>query len=302
MLSILIPAYNYAAGVRRIVAPLIAEGRSDIEIVIHDDSSNDGVEVAIRDLALSHSYLRYIRNSPALGAVHNWNSLLQSAKGRYVILIHHDDFPLSETFATDLLGEIERKGWPDALILSNLIYDSETSNVKPGICNSMRLIIGRYWPSYLFRRNIFGSPSVLVVRRNIFEGYDPALKWLVDVDAYFRFLTAETRRLSFSRLIMVTTFGLPGGISTTIRGREREITHAERAYLRTKYEARNCWSSFQNVSCKSGFLLALEWLLWAAIKTTSMLCNMTMSTASLSAAVAHRNIVSVSIGQDAKIG
>ena len=80
VLSILIPAYNYADGVRRIVQPLLSEGRTDIEIVVHDDSTDDRVEAAIAELAAFHSYLRYTRNVPAKGAVGNWNGLLQNAQ------------------------------------------------------------------------------------------------------------------------------------------------------------------------------------------------------------------------------
>jgi glycosyltransferase involved in cell wall biosynthesis len=40
VLSILIPAYNYVDGVCRIVMPLLVEGRSDIDILVHDDSTD----------------------------------------------------------------------------------------------------------------------------------------------------------------------------------------------------------------------------------------------------------------------
>ena len=113
--------------------PLLSEGRSDIEILVHDDSDDDGVEVAMRQLTGSHACLRYVRNSPALGAVPNWNSLQQSARGRYMILIHHDDFPLSERFAADLLDELEGNAWPDALVLSCLTYDVGHRKIRPCI-------------------------------------------------------------------------------------------------------------------------------------------------------------------------
>ena len=245
ILSILIPAYNYALGVRRIVVPLLSEGRSDIEILVHDDSSDDSVEEAIRELIGSHTCLRYVRNSPALGAVRNWNSLLQNARGKYVILIHHDDFPLSDTFTSDLLGELESHDWPDALILSCLAYDVAHRKVKPCVCNLLRQFIGRHHPAYLFRRNVIGPPSVLVVRRDLFEGYDPALKWLVDMEAYFRFLTAQTRRLAFNPLMIVSSTNLPNAISTTIRSGVKEITETEFAYLEAKFPQRCCWAQFQ---------------------------------------------------------
>ncbi len=291
MLSILIPAYHYALGVRRIVAPLLAEGRTDIEILIHDDSSDDGVGAAIRELARPHTCLRYVRNSPALGAVRNWNSLLQSAQGRYVILIHHDDFPLSETFASDLLGELERHDWPDALILSCLTYHVARRKITPCVCNLLRFFIARRHPAYLFRRNVMGPPSVLVVRRELFEGYDPALKWLVDVEAYFRFLTAQARRLVFSPLMMACSTGLPNAISTSIRRTAKEIADTELACLEAKYPQRRCWARLRGKTLGWQFLLALEQPLWLVVRTASALCSTLRGRAALSAAVNHRHDV-----------
>jgi glycosyltransferase involved in cell wall biosynthesis len=288
MLSILIPAYNYVEGVSRIVIPLLAEGRSDIEILIYDDSSNDDIEIEMRKFARSCAYLRYIRNSPALGGVRNWNKLLKNAQGRYVILNHHDDFSLSETFASDLLGELNRHDWPDALVLSNLIYDVTTKKNRLGICNPLRFMIGRYFPAYLFRRNIIGPPSVFVVRRDLFGGYDDTLQWLVDVEAYFKFLTKQTRRLFFSRMIMVTSFGLPNGISTTIRGRESEIANAELAYLETKYQQRSCWIKYLGANLWGNFILVLEYSLWILFRLISLPCNQLMFPLSFSSLLTRR--------------
>ena len=264
-LSILIPSYNYPEGVLRIVLPLLAENRSDIEILIHDDSSDDRVEACMKPLE-SHPGLTYVRNAPALGAVWNWNHLIERARGRYAMLIHHDDFPLSETFASDLLIELEKNAWPDALILSCLAYDVARKAIRPCICNPIRSFIARRRPSYLFRRNVIGPPSVLVFRRELFEGYDPELKWLVDVEGYFRFLKTRTRRLFFSRLMMVSSTGLPDAISTTIRGSAKEIADAELAYIAAKLpETKNL-----TYGC------LFEKMLWMTIKTTSLLSSTLM--------------------------
>lgn len=272
-LSILIPAYNYPAGVLRIVSPILAEGRTDIEILIHDDSTDDSVEVCMQTLANLHPGLSYVRNTPALGAIDNWNSLLERARGRYAILIHHDDFPLSETFASDLLDELEKSGWPDAVILSCLAYNVTRKEISACICNPIRSFIAKHMPFYLFRRNVIGPPSVLVVRQELFEGYDSKLKWLVDVEGYFRFLKSRTRRLFFSRLIMVSSTGLPGAISTSIRDNIEEITEAELAHIETKYPEMKRWalSPFPGAA----YMLS-EKIAWVMIRAASLLCRIIM--------------------------
>lgn len=303
VLSILIPAYNYADGVRRIVMPLLFEGRTDIEILVHDDSTDDSVEVAMRELAASHSFLRYVRNVPAKGAVGNWNGLLQSAQGRYVILIHHDDFPLSESFASELLDELESKSWPDALFLSCLALDVARKDINVCICNALRGYIARHWPSYLFRRNVLGPPSVLVVRREIFDGYDPELKWLVDVEGYFRFLTKESRRLVFSRLMMVSSTGMSNAISTSLKSGLKKITETELAYVETKYKQRSYWILPQGANHWRGFMFALEWPIWAMLKSASIICNaIRVDLASLRSTVNHRGSSFEHIVQNDNIG
>jgi len=287
-LSVLIPAYNFAEGVLRIVSPLLSEGRSDIEILIHDDSCNARVEAAIQELIESNACLRYVRNSPALGAVYNWNSLLQNAQGKYVILIHHDDFPLSETFASDLLGELERQDWPDALILSCLTYDVGNKKIRPCVCNFIRACIGRHFPTYLLRRNVIGSPSMLVVRRELFDGYDVGLKWLVDVEAYVRFLTKQKRRLAFSTMMMASSTGMPDAISSTIKSDVKEIADAELAYLEAKYPKNSGWKILRGENLFGKLMLALEKPLWLMIKIADALNRFPRNEVSLSNAVGNR--------------
>jgi hypothetical protein len=127
------------------------------------------------------------------------------------------------------------------------------------------------------------------VRRDLFEGYDPALKWLVDVEAYFRFLTAQNRRLVFGDLTMVCSTGSPNSITTAIRGNMGEIADAELAYLETKYSRKTWGTQLRGTNLWGKFLLRLEWPLWAALKTVSAICSVPMAFTSLPAAVAQRN-------------
>ena len=287
----MIPAYNYVDGVCRIVMPLLVEGRSDIEILVHDDSTDDSLEASMQQLAKFHPELSYVRNSPALGAIGNWNHLLERARGRYAILIHHDDFPLSETFASDLLAELEKNGWPDAVILSCLAYNVARKKIRACICNPIRSFIAKRTPFYLFRRNVIGPPSVLVVRHELFKGYDAKLKWLVDVEGYFHFLKSRTRRLFFSRLIMVSSTGLPSAISTSIRDNIEEITEAELAYIETKHPEMKsrALSSFP----RAAYALS-EKIIWVIIRTASLLCRIIMRPPTY-AEVLHRDQSSLEV-------
>ncbi len=270
IISVLIPAYDYAPGVVRIVQPLLREGRDDVEILVHDDSTDDLVERAVAVLESAHSCLQYKRNSPQRGAVHNWNHLLACARGRYVLLVHHDDLPLSERFGSELIAELECRAWPDALILTCLTHDVVRNHLKAGVCNGLRLLIARRWPMYLWRRNVIGPPAALVIRRDLFGGFDPNLKWLVDVDAYYRFLAGGLRRLAVSPLVVVSCTGLSGAITTGIKDK-KSLTDAELAYCSGKFP-RRAWSVLKGSTLGGRLVRSLEWSLWVLLKAISALC------------------------------
>jgi glycosyltransferase involved in cell wall biosynthesis len=274
VLSVLIPAFDYAQGVLQIIVPLIKEGRADLEILVHDDSNDDHVECAVQSLTPLFSGLHYLRNRPARGAIENWNSLLSSAKGRYVLLVHHDDFPLSEHFASDLIADLERHAWPDILLLTCITHDVVRDRLRPGICNRLRQLVVRRYPFYLLRRNLIGPPATMVVRRDLVEPFDTQLKWLVDVEAYYRFFAKTPRRVQFSRLIMVSSTGLPGAITTGIQNDKSRITRSEIAHISNKFPSSWKWSVLRGQTQGARLILGLEWLLWASVKAVNKACQL----------------------------
>lgn len=273
VLSILVPAYNYVSGVLQIVIPLLKEDRTDLEILVHDDSNDDNVERSVRALLPSNANLHYVRNRLAHGAIDNWNGLLAAARGRYVLLIHHDDFPLSEHFASKLIDELEGLAWPDAMLLTCITHDVVHDRLRLGVCNLLRQLIVRRWPAYLLRRNVIGPPAALVVRREIFTPFDSQLKWLVDVDSYYRFLVGNNCRIELSRLIMVSSTGLPGAITTSIQNEKSNIRDIELAYITNKLSPSWFWKVLRGETLAARLASNMEWLLWAAIKVVSVICG-----------------------------
>jgi glycosyltransferase involved in cell wall biosynthesis len=273
ILSILIPTYNYSEGVLQIINPILKSKSKDLEILIHDDSTYDHVENVIRPLLTSHPYLHYLRNQPRRGAINNWNSLLDIARGRYVILIHHDDFPLSEKFATELVAELQSHAWPDAILLTCIAHNVAQNCVRLCIHNSIRKLVIRRWPAYLLIRNVVGPPAAMVVRRDLCVPYDNQLKWLVDVDAYYRFLSIENRKIEFSKLIMVSSTGLPNAITTNIENERDSITGIERNYIRKKYFPNTSRKYIKDKSRYIAQYSPLEVIIWIAIKAISSFLN-----------------------------
>lgn len=284
LLSVLIPAYNYADGVMRIVVPLMKEGRTDLEILIHDDSSDDQVERAVQ----SFPGLCYVRNRPSRGAIDNWNGLLASARGHYILLVHHDDYPLSEQFASELIADLESYAWPDILLLSCATHNVVRDRMKMGVCNWIRLLVARRLPFYLFRRNVIGPPAAMVVRRDLFESFDGRLKWLVDVEAYYRLFVKGSRSIQCSRLVMVSSTGLPGAITTGIQDDKSSIASSELAYIAAKFSRGWRRRSLCGQLRGARLISNLEWLLWIWVKAVSAASRLVAGRPRISLAMVQR--------------
>lgn len=91
LISVVIPAYNYAKTLRRAAESVLAQLDESSELVIIDDGSTDETPEVIADLAASHpGRFRAIRQTNAgLAAVRNRG--IEEARGQYLIFLDADD-------------------------------------------------------------------------------------------------------------------------------------------------------------------------------------------------------------------
>jgi glycosyltransferase involved in cell wall biosynthesis len=94
ILSVCIPAYNRPLLFRRGLRSLTEGGlalQSKVEVVITDDSEDQTCR-AIAEEELGGWRWSYEHHSVALGMAQNWNRAIALAQGRYVMVLHDDDF------------------------------------------------------------------------------------------------------------------------------------------------------------------------------------------------------------------
>lgn len=111
LLTIAIPAYNRVAFLRRCLQSVVAEATDDIEVLVSDDSTSDAPGALARELlATSDVPSAYARNVPSKGMAGNWNECVRRSTGRYVLVLHDDDFlyPRAVSLLTD---ECRRLDW-----------------------------------------------------------------------------------------------------------------------------------------------------------------------------------------------
>ena len=209
LLSVLIPAYDYANGVKRIL-DLVFGGLSaglPLECVVSDDSQFSDVKDMVDEHPISEfESFKFVRNSPSLGAAKNWNSLLDSSVGEFVLFMHHDEFPYDKNFFSKLAKLLKKQDADDVVILKccvqTIIPNRFRAHVPMWIAKSYFYFSHRS----ILRRNFIGSPSNLCVRRKCLEKFDPRLKWLIDVDWYSRIFGRSDIKVSFSHLRVVGVF------------------------------------------------------------------------------------------------
>ncbi|MTI30628.1 glycosyltransferase family 2 protein [Xanthovirga aplysinae] len=94
LLSICIPAYNRPKLIQRTLNSIEPKNR-EIEIIICDNSTNDETkEVVQKSLKNETCTWKYFKNNPSISPTENHNKCIKLARGRYIYIIHDDDYLL----------------------------------------------------------------------------------------------------------------------------------------------------------------------------------------------------------------
>lgn len=92
MISIVIPAYNYAHYLTDAIQSVLNQGIADIEVIIFDDCSTDNTAEVVAAISANDARVHYVVNEQNLGATLNINQGMASACGEFVMLLGADDF------------------------------------------------------------------------------------------------------------------------------------------------------------------------------------------------------------------
>lgn len=268
LLSILVPAYRYVEGVYRILTGLHPWPAKDCEVVVFDDSQDDEVERAVaRWCATTGTQVRYHHNRPARGAAANWNSLLDAARGKYCLLLHHDEFPLTNHFVGDLVTALREDSGADLLMLDCVLVDHQSGWNRRHLPPWLRAVVVNRLPQYLFRRNVIGPTAALVARRSLYPRFDVRLRWLVDVDMYVRLLrVAEHVRLC-PEVKIGSMLGRCDSITAHLGSSIPKMEQEERAYLHQLHPTAGLWlGPVPGESVMYGVLRTAEAMCWSSMR------------------------------------
>ncbi|MFC7300812.1 glycosyltransferase [Cognatiluteimonas weifangensis] len=180
MISICIPTRNRAGYLDRALSSVLAQGRTDIELIVVDDASDDATPTLL-DKFKPPIPFRWIRQPKRLGGSACRNRAIRESCGRYVTGLDDDDEMLPGRL-NRLLDALQPG---DSFVFaSDLIA---TSAVK-----HLRLAPGRVDAGSILKRNVVGN-QILAERSKVLAcgGYDESLPAGQDYDLWIRMILAH---------------------------------------------------------------------------------------------------------------
>jgi len=191
ILSICIPAYNRPLWFRRGLRSIVEENlayQSKIEVVITDDSEDQTCR-AIAEEELRGWCWCYEHHSVALGMAQNWNRAIALARGRYLMVLHDDDF-FVEGGVSRLVATLERLGdrYP-VLLFGVLVVDEQERVMKRQVFGQDIFLSPKEALIRLFSDSSFVRFPAIAIQRSCFETvgfFRPEWKETCDVEMWMR--------------------------------------------------------------------------------------------------------------------
>ncbi|TXJ29081.1 MAG: glycosyltransferase family 2 protein [Chitinophagaceae bacterium] len=184
--SICVPAYNQPRLLERLLISIAGQDHKNIEVIISDDSTNDGVKI-VAEKFMEQLEIKYYPHQPALKTPRNWNFAIDKAVGDFYMLVHQDDWFHVPYAISKFLSVFRNDQTIDFVFCRNTaITEDGQELILQGIPSLLTTLPQKY--NHLIRFNVIGPPSNTMLRKGVDIRYDEEYIWLVDVDYYVRLL------------------------------------------------------------------------------------------------------------------
>jgi glycosyltransferase involved in cell wall biosynthesis len=116
-ISVIIPAFNMEAHIERCLQSLVDQNTRDMEVLVYDDSSTDDTASIVKRWEEEHGFIHLTSLGKNIGQGGVRNLGLDSAKGKYVCFLDHDDW--LERDALGFLYETAEETRSDVVVLNH---------------------------------------------------------------------------------------------------------------------------------------------------------------------------------------
>ena len=178
--SICIPAYEQSDNLNKCLQSIEMQTFKDFEIIITDDSKGNELLNVINSFKDKVS-IKYYKNVPAKGSPENWNESIKHAIGKYIKILHHDDYFYKEDSLEKLVDLLDENPESKVVFCSSRHVDSSYKSVSLHILKKENMLKVSDNPNILFMGNLIGAPSIMMYHRDIniyFEKLDEALTYV----------------------------------------------------------------------------------------------------------------------------
>jgi tetratricopeptide (TPR) repeat protein len=186
--SVVVTVYNRRDYLLECLASVLAQwqGKEQMEIIVMDDASRTPVFELVN--SIGQGIIHYYRNPQNLGLPGNWNAGVALTRGRWVHLLHDDDYILP-SFYSRLQESLE--GCPNSVGAAFTGYQNINEKGEVIFCQQVygeQRGIAKKWLQRIGVSNSLNMPAV-VIRREVHEElgvYHPELTYTSDWEVYKR--------------------------------------------------------------------------------------------------------------------
>ncbi len=271
-LSIVIPAYNYAAVVGRAIDSVMTQMNEATELIVVDDGSSDETPVVLAALAPKPTF-RVVRQGNA-GPAAARNHGLRLATGKYILFLDADD-ELLPGAVDAILSTVKKHPYAGLLLgahINRFPDDSEKlAKPTPVQGNALERI-----NDYLLRRRIAVQHGACVFRRDIVAArpYPEHLRQMEDIPVFAHLVAHAVPALIPQPLARIHKHpdSLRHNANLAGSGRHALVDEvfaslpAECQSLRPAYETQRMLSAFRK-SCQAGNISDAEYYFRTAFRT-----------------------------------
>jgi hypothetical protein len=186
--SVMIPTYNPDQYLRVAIESVVNQpnGIGEMQIEVVDDCS-DRVDVWRMVHGQFGDRVGFYRRPNRGGLAANWNDCVERAQGRWVHILHQDDYVLPG-FYRKLRSGIDREPAIGAAFCRHILMDKDGHWLSIAALQGREAGILDDWLERIASNQLIQTPAI-VVRRDVYEavgGYSPELIFTLDWDMWKR--------------------------------------------------------------------------------------------------------------------
>jgi len=210
LVSVCVPTFNGMGHLEEALASIEAQAYPNLEVVFSDDGSTDGTVERIGEFAAASRFEVKLLRHQHTSLAGNWNNCVANARGAYIKFLFQDDIMRPNCISK--MMELAVRDSEVALVFSprRIVFEGVKDDASPAwkIAESCAVLHAGWSdlrdiqdgaalladPCLLHGVwNKIGEPSIVLLKKQALidvGGFDPNLCQLIDLDMWYRLMTA----------------------------------------------------------------------------------------------------------------